>query len=101
MSFLLPQFADQPERTARLAALIGVHDATACQRLHTAIVKKLQASTKTSVAEDMHVLCRVIATIIAAAPAVDGRADLAADLPFLLNIIIEEELADLTPPLAA
>lgn len=101
MPLHLPQFVDQPERTARIAALIGVQDADACQRLHDAIFKKLQASTKTTAVEDLHVLCRVIACIVATARDPQLRADLAADLPIMLNFILEEELPDRPKALAS
>ena len=101
MTAMLPQFVDQPERTARIATLISVQDAEACQRLHEAIVKKMRASTKTTAVEDLHVLCRVIAGIIATARDPELRANLAADLPIMLNVIIEEELLDRPQALAS
>ncbi len=101
MTAMLPQFVDQPERTARIATLISVQDAEACQRLHDAIFKKLQTNTKTTAVEDLHVLCRVIAGIIATATDPEIRANLAADLPIMLNVIIEEELPDRRQRLAS
>ncbi|MDE8343957.1 MAG: hypothetical protein POG24_09070 [Acidocella sp.] len=92
MLYQTPASFDDTARAERITAMAAVTNPQACSSLHELLATAI-ANSPTTGEEDVHVLCRLLAHIIATQvrPAVQSQA--ADDLPCFLSVIIDEVIA--------